>query len=371
MVDERVNARMRGVLDDLVASGAELGLQLAVYKDGELVVDTWAGVADRATKRPVDGETLFTVFSTSKGIAATCVHMLAERGQLEYDAPIARYWPEFGGGKERATVRDAMTHSVGVPGVPPGATPETICDWEGMCAYLAAEPPAWPPGTQSGYHAYTYGWLLGELVRRVDGRPIAAFVRDEVCGPLGSPDFYFGISDKVEPRVATLEWVTDPPEVKAAPDSLAEHQIPYGSLDWFNRPDVRRASIPGAGGITTARWLARHYAVLIGEVEGVRLLSADRIAKATTPQHDGPDFISGLPARRALGYSLGGLPDSPTGPRATAFGHGGAGGSLGYADPERGLAVGFTKTLLTRHPDLSTSHTLRVMDRLRETLGAI
>src|SRR5438552_4956114 len=106
MVDERVNARMRGVLEDLVASGAELGLQLAVYRDGELVVDTWAGVADRATKRPVDGETLFTVFSTSKGIAATCVHMLAERGRLEYDAPIARYWREFGGGKERATVRD-------------------------------------------------------------------------------------------------------------------------------------------------------------------------------------------------------------------------------------------------------------------------
>src|SRR5262245_15727506 len=186
MIDERLNARMRGVLEDLVAGGRELGLQLAAYRNGALVVDTWAGVADRSTRRPVDGGTLFTVFSTSKGVAATCVHMLAERGRLDYDAPIARYWPAFArAGKERAIVRDALAHKVGVPGLQPGATPETLCDWEGMCAYLAAEPPAWPPGTQSGYHAYTYGWLLGELVRRVDGRPIARFVQDEICRPLG------------------------------------------------------------------------------------------------------------------------------------------------------------------------------------------
>jgi CubicO group peptidase (beta-lactamase class C family) len=370
MVDERTNERMRGLLADLVASGAELGLQLAAYRDGELVVDTWAGVADRASGRPVDGQTLFTVFSTSKGIAATCVHLLAERGQLDYDAPIARYWPELAGaGKERATVRDALTHRVGVPGLPPGATAETICDWDGMCAYLAAEAPSWPSGTQSGYHAFTYGWLLGELVRRVDGRPIARFVQEELCRPLGSPDFYFGIPDAVEPRVATLEWVTDPPEAVPAPGSLAERQIPFGSLDWFNRPDVRRAAIPGAGGITTARWLARHYAALIGVVDGVRLLPPERVGAASTLQFEGPDFISGMAARRALGYSLGGLPHSPMGRRASAFGHGGAGGSLGYADPERGLAVGFAKTLLTRHPDLSTSHTLHVMNRLREALG--
>lgn len=370
MVDERANARMRGVIEEMVGSGAELGLQLAAYVDGELVVDVWAGVADRASGRSVDGETLFTVFSTSKGIAATCVHLLAERRQLDYDAPMARYWPEFAqAGKGEATVRDALAHRVGLPCLPAGATPERICDAEGMCAWLAAEPPAWRPGQESGYHAFTYGWLLGELVRRVDGRPIAAFVQEELCRPLGSPDFYFGIPDAVEGRVATVEWVADPPEVVAEPGSLAERQIPYGSLDWFNRADVRRASIPGAGGITSARWLARHYAALVGEVDGVRLLPAERVRAATSVQFEGLDFIGGLVARRGLGYSLGGLPHSPMGPRASAFGHGGAGGSLGYADPERGLAVGFGKTLLTRHPDLSTSHTLRVMERLRETLG--
>jgi CubicO group peptidase (beta-lactamase class C family) len=370
MVDARASERMGGVLADLVASGAELGLQLAAYRRGELVVDTWAGVSDRMSGRPVDGDTLFTVFSTSKGIAATCAHLLAERGQLDYDAPIARYWPEFAqNGKARATVRDALSHRVGVPRLPAGVTPEQLCDWDGMCAFLAAEAPAWEPGTRSGYHALTYGWLVGELVRRADGRPIAELVRDELCRPLGSPDFYFGIPDAVEPRVATLEWAPEPPAVTPEPGSLLERAIPDGSLDWFNRPDVRRAAIPGGGGITSARWLARHYAALIGPVDGVRLLPAERVAAATRLQTEEIDLVAGGVPRRALGYGLGGLPDSPLGPRATAFGHGGAGGSLGFADPERGLAVGFTKTLLTRVVDPSKSHTLHVMDRLREALG--
>jgi CubicO group peptidase (beta-lactamase class C family) len=369
-MDERANQRMRGVLEQMVASGAELGLQLAVYRDGKLVVDTWAGVADRRSGRVVDGDSLFTVFSTGKGIVATCIHMLAERGKLEYDAPIARYWPEFAqNGKGTTTVRDALTHRVGVPLMPPNATPADLCDWDRICAYLAAEAPVWTPGTQSGYHAYTYGWLLGEILRRVDGRPIARFVAEELCQPIGAPDFYFGIPDAVEPRVATLEWVIDPPEVVPEPGSLAERQIPFGSLDWFNRPDVRRASIPGAGGITSARWLARKYAALIGPIDGVRLLSQSQLEVATTLQYEGVDAINQTAARRALGYTLGGLPHAPTGTRTTAFGHLGAGGSLGYADPERGLAVGFTKTLLTRHPDLSTSHTLHIMNHLREALG--
>src|SRR5688572_6174893 len=157
MVDQRANERMRSVLDELVASGLELGLQLAAYKDGELVVDIWSGVADRATKRPIDSDTLFTVFSTSKGIAATCAHILAERGKLDYAAPIARYWPEFArSGKAHTTVADALTHRVGVPQLPANATPELICDWDAMCAYLAETAPAWEPGTKVGYHAFTY-----------------------------------------------------------------------------------------------------------------------------------------------------------------------------------------------------------------------
>jgi CubicO group peptidase (beta-lactamase class C family) len=370
MIDQRANERMRGVLEDLVASGAELGLQLAAYRHGELVVDTWAGVADRATERPVDGQTLFTVFSTSKGIAASCAHILAERGKLAYDAPIAHYWPEFAqNGKAGATVADALAHRIGVPRLPPNVTPAQLCDAEAMAAYLAAEPPAWEPGTKSGYHAFTYGWLVGELVRRADGRPIAQFVRDELCRPLGSPDFYFGIPDAVEPRVATLEWAPEPPEVTPPAGSLLERTIPIGSLDWFNRPDVRRASIPGAGGITSARWLARKYAALIGEVDGVRLLSPDQLARATKLQTEEEDLVAGGAPRRALGYGLGGLPDAALGSRITAFGHGGAGGSLGYADPEHGLAVGFAKTLLVRVVDPARSHTLHVMERLREAMG--
>jgi CubicO group peptidase (beta-lactamase class C family) len=165
MVDARANERMQAVLADLVASGAELGLQLAAYRRGELVVDTWAGVADRASGRSVDGDTLFTVFSTSKGIAATCAHLLAERGQLDYDAPIARYWPEFAqNGKARATVRDALSHRVGVPRLPAGVTPAQLCDWEGMCAFLAAE----APGLGAG-HAQRLPRLHLRLARRRAG----------------------------------------------------------------------------------------------------------------------------------------------------------------------------------------------------------
>ena len=371
MVDERANARMRGVLEDMVASGAELGLQLAAYRHGELVVDTWTGVADRASRRPVDGDTLFTIFSASKAITATCVHLLAERGQLDYGAPIARYWPAFArAGKERATVGDALSHRAGVPQLPPGVTPEQFCDWEGMCAFLAAEPPTWPPGTQSAYHAFTYGWILGELVRRADGRPIADFVRDELGRPLGSPDFYFGIPDAVEPRVATVEWASEPPAVPAEPGSLADRALPAATVEWFNRADVRRAAIPGAGGITSARWLARHYAALIGAVDGVRLLPAARVAAATALQTEETDLVLGGPVRKALGYWLRGAPDSSMGRSPSAFGHPGGGGSIGFADPEQGLAVGFTKTLLTRARDPSQNHTLHVMEQLRATLGA-
>jgi CubicO group peptidase (beta-lactamase class C family) len=145
------------------------------------------------------------VFSTTKGITATCIHLLAERGQVEYDAPVARYWPAFGGsGKEAVTLRDALTHRAGVPQMPDGLTPGDLGDWDRICAGIAAEAPLWEPGTQTGYHAYTFGWILGEVLRRVDGRPIARFVQEEICAPLGIRDLYVGIPDEAEARVAPL-----------------------------------------------------------------------------------------------------------------------------------------------------------------------
>ena len=204
-MDQRLNVLVQDLIDSLVASGEEAGLQVAAYVDGKLVVDAWTGIADEETGRPVDGDTLFTSWSTTKGFVATCLHILADRNLVDYDAPMAKYWPEFSAnGKEQVTVRHALTHSAGVPHMPAGVTPEMMTDWDAMCAAIVAHEPLWEPGTKTGYHAWTFGWLIGEIIRRVDGRPVAQFAREELCRPLGIEDFYLGIPDAVESRVALL-----------------------------------------------------------------------------------------------------------------------------------------------------------------------
>lgn len=367
------NAAVQALLEELIAEGTELGLQTAVYQGGELVIDAAAGLADRVSGRRVDGDTLFTSFSTTKGITATCIHLLAERGQLDYDAPVAHYWPEFGAnGKAETTVRDALTHRTGVPQMPDWVRPENLGDWDKICASIAGHAPLWTPGTATGYHGYTFGWILGEILRRIDGRQIATFVREEICAPLGIEDIYLGIPDSVEGRVATLENAPPPEGAPVPPpDALIFQAIPLvvgvtGTV--FNRPDVRRASIPGAGGIMSARALARHYAALIGEVDAVRLLPAARVAQASTLQTDDQDRVIGMPTRKGLGYFLGG-PLSPMSERGTAFGHPGAGGSIGFADPEYGLAVGITKNMMRNHLDPTRGAAYRIGQRIREALG--
>jgi len=371
MVATDATAAVQSLLEEIIASGEETGLQAAAYLNGELVIDAAAGIADPDTGRSVDGDTLFTVFSTSKGVTATCMHLLAERGQLDYDAPVARYWPEFAArGKERVTVRDALTHRAGVPQMPDGLTPEDICAWDGITAAIADLPLLWEPGTKTGYHAYTFGWILGEVLRRIDGRQIAAFVQEEICAPLGMRDIYFGIPDDVEDRVAPLigESLT---ENTGAEDTLLPRAIPphlAPSARVHNRPDVRRASIPAGGGIMSARAVARHYAALIGEVDGVRLLPPERIRIATELQTDDVDLAIGFPIRKALGYFLGG-PYSPMSERIAAFGHPGAGGSTAFADPRYGLAVGFTKNRLVTSTDPTQAAAYRVGTKIREALG--
>jgi CubicO group peptidase (beta-lactamase class C family) len=338
-------AAVQALLDELVESGAERGLQAAAYLDGRMVVDAWAGVADPATGRAVDGDTLFTVFSCSKGITATVIHLLAERGKLQYDDPIAKHWPEFAAhGKERITIRHALTHTAGLPKTPegdpnkpPGAQ---MADWGAMCRAIADLTPLWEPGTQTGYHALTFGWLLGEVARRADGRPIERIVAEDICAPLGIEAFFFGIPESAEARVAPLENDATMDEGPAAtPESRA---IPH----LFNRPDIRRAVIPAGGGIANARSLARHYAGLIGDgVDGVRLLPPERVRIATTVQTEAVDTILGRPIRKGLGYFLG-REESAMSERATAFGHPGHGGSIGFADPEYRFAFALTKNRL-------------------------
>jgi CubicO group peptidase (beta-lactamase class C family) len=337
-----LNTQVQAVLDDLVARGVERGLQVAVYLDGQLVVDAWAGVADAETGRPVDGETLFCVFSTSKGITATLIHILAERGLLEYDAPLICYWPEFGAhGKDAITVRHVLTHTAGIPQMPSGAGIAQQCDWDWMVHSLEELTPLWQPGSQAGYHAVTYGWLLGEVARRVTGVGFGQLLQDQVCAPLGIDALFFGIPDAVEPRVATMEGRPPAPQ---PPDSLAYLAVPQSALplyEWANRHEIRRATIPAAAGIANARAIARHYAALVGPVDDVRLLSAEQLALALAPQAPVKDILSGQPAGCALGYTPFGPPSAPG--ALPPFGHGGAGGSIGYADPALCLAFALTK----------------------------
>jgi CubicO group peptidase (beta-lactamase class C family) len=371
-IDSQANEAVRSLLERLVASGEELGLQAAAYHKGKLAVDAWAGIADTRTGRKVDGETLFTVFSTTKGILYTAIHLLAERGRLDYDAAVARYWPAFAArGKGRVTIRQVLTHTAGVPQMPEGAQPEDLCDWDRMCAAIADLPLLWEPGAMTGYHAFTIGWILGEVLHRIDGRSVPEFVSEEICRPLGLRSLFLGIPDEVESRVAFLEDAPLPeglPEplplwTKAIPDNLP------ASAELFNRPDIRRACIPAAGGIMSARDLARHYASLATGVDGVRLLPPRRVALAAEEQTRLPDQVFGYAARKGLGYFLHGengesISDSPD-----SFGHPGAGGSVGYADPFHELAVGFTKTLLTVQVDRNTASDVKVTAKIREVLG--
>lgn len=350
-IDSAANIKVQAVLDDLVRNGMELGAQVAAYLDGDLVIDAWSGLADQSGKTPVNGDTLFTVFSTTKGVTATCIHMLAERGQLDYDAPVAKYWPEFAAnGKAAVTLRQALTHRAGIPQMPEGVTPEMMCNWDAMCRAIADLKPLWEPGTKTGYHAFTFGWVLGEVLRRIDGRPIADFVSQEICKPLKIDGLFFGIPDDAEKRVAPLHDATHPAGAPPLPENpmmrlAIPPQVATGG-GAFNRPDVRRASIPAAGGIMNARSIARHYAALAngGSLDGATLLSPQRIAIATELQTDEIDEVIRVPFRKGLGYFLGG-PASPMF-RDSAFGHPGAGGSIGFADPERQFAFAYAKNLL-------------------------
>ena len=346
-------------IDGRVETGAEVGVQVAVYRDGELVVDAVAGLADPDSGRRMDSGTPVYTWSMGKAMTATIVHRLVERGLFGYDTPIVELWPEFGAhGKQHATVRHALTHSAGVPGIGTETTVEEICDWDRICARIAGSEPWWEPGTQMGYHAYTFGFILGEVVRRATGRRISQLLPEEIGGPLGVADeLYFGMPEAEHYRLARLVDAPGGADMMGAlpPDSPLARSAPPGlwpSAALGNRPDVLAADIP-AGGKMTARAIARMYAALIGEVDGVRLLPPECVERIVTEKVEGIDQVFGNPATFGLGFSIGRLGAEPGTDRST-IAWGGSGGTFGYADPTTGIAFALTKNLQTMNFD--TAH---------------
>lgn len=346
-----VNQHVQALLQDQIRRGTQIGTQVCAYLGAERVVDTWAGQMGEDDPRPVQADTLFSSFSTTKGVAATALHILADRGLIDYDAPVAKYWPEFArNGKGAITVRQAMSHQAGLHAVPIPLTADFVCDWQAGLDWIANGTPAWEPGTATGYHALTYAWIVGGIVQGASGRHIKDVIQEEIARPLGvEGEMYVGIPDGVEDRLATLRNPDPIPNAPVIPEDSDMRKAMPGSQDFtFNDMRIRKACIPSANGHFTARALARMYAALAngGAIDGVRLVSPERIEILKQTVTNAPDrVIMGMPLRKGIGYFMGGKVmgvHGAMGPRETAFGHPGAGGSIAFADPEVNLAVAVT-----------------------------
>jgi CubicO group peptidase (beta-lactamase class C family) len=348
------------------AERGEVGASVCITVDGETVVDLWGGLADRVKKKSWEKDTIGLVWSSTKGATALCAHMLCGRGLLDLDMPVASYWPEFAAaGKAAITVRQVLNHQAGLPAIRQPLRPGGLYDWQYMVDVLAAEAPFWEPGTRQGYHAATFGHLVGELVRRVSGKPLGEFFRDQVAGPLGL-DFYIGLPEEHERRVAPTDRPSPPPKGEPlSPFTVLLNKDPKSlqALAWLNTGrhtrardydthEAHAAVLPSQGGITNARGLAGMYTALAlgGGQRGIRLVD-----DATLFQMGAVSSALGVDAVLLIGlrFSLGFWKSSdnrkgPPGARDSlilaeeAFGHPGMGGSIGFADPKARMAFGYT-----------------------------
>jgi CubicO group peptidase (beta-lactamase class C family) len=338
------------------AERGEAGASVAVTVHGETVVDLWGGVADDSSGRPWERDTTVVVWSCTKGATALCAHILADRGELDLDAEVGRYWPEFAAnGKEAITVRMLLSHQAGLPALRRELPPGAFYDWELMTGALAAEAPFWTPGFQHGYHGLTFGFLVGEVVRRVSGSTLGAFFRAEVAGPLGL-DFRIGLPEADEARVARVIPGAPDPEHLSPMERAAftdPTSIPYlmlvnsGGYMVPGEADSRAAhaaELPSTGGITNARGLAGMYRPLAGG--GAPLVSGGTVRRMAAAESAGLDASILLPTRWTPGF-VKAVDNRRFGPGQSviyaeeAFGHPGIGGSVGFADPKAGLSFGY------------------------------
>jgi len=343
VTDITLQHAVRAALDELVAGGGEVGLQAAVMKDGVLVADAQSGVTDPAIGKPVSADSLFFAGSTAKGVLSSLVHALVAAGGLDYDLRLTEVWPEFAAnGKGDVTVRHVLMHQAGVPGLPYDLTAEQFCDWQHMCEILATAMPWWPAGTAFGYHAQTFGFLLGETLQRATGARLADLLQGVLSGPLGVADeLHFAVPASLLDRVALQVAPLGPPPPRPAPGSPLARAMPPAATPnaaFANRRDVLSAQIPSMGTMS-ARAATRLYAALLGHVPGVRLLSDEQLAAVATVVYSGPDRVMEMDN---VSWSLGYSPSRPT--RAASrpgstFGMVGTNGSAAYADIDTGVAI--------------------------------
>jgi len=334
---------VRTTLSDQIDSGADVGASVAVFLHGEPVVDMWGGWADPEKTTPWERDTITNVWSTTKTMTFLCTLMLHDRGELDYDAPVATYWPEFAAnGKDNVLVRHVMGHTAGLSGWEEPITTEQLADW-GLCTeLLAAQKPWWEPGTGSGYHAVTQGYLIGEIVRRITGESLGQWSAREVAKPLDA-DFHIGLPESEDHRVSD---VIPPPPIDVA---AMEGQVSELMIKTLMNPPVdasaahhawwRRAEIPAANGQGNARSVAAVQSIVAGRgaARGVRLLSPEGIEPVFDEQANGIDKVLGVPLRMGMGYGLSNPPDMPIGPRACYWG--GYGGSVIVMDTDAELTI--------------------------------
>lgn len=355
-VDGTCDSRFRAVRDAFVTNLTErgdVGAAVAVTVAGRVVVDVWGGFADRARTAPWKRDTLVNVFSVSKGLATACVLGLVSDGRLDLDAPVARYWPEFArADKASITVRHVLTHRAGLPALHAPLPDEAMFDWTVMIAAYEAQTPWWAPGTAHGYHVNSFGFLVGELIRRITGQSLGTWLRERIAGPLGA-DAHIGLPTAAHARVAEFLWPPDaragrrPDATAVSPDDLMRwcaYWNPAGisGAQWVNTAAWRAAELPSSNGHATARGIARVYAALArgGTIDGVTIVAPTVLTEALQEQSVGVDRILDRPSRFGVGFQLT-QPERPLGPNPAAFGHFGTGGSVGFCDPTADVAFAY------------------------------
>lgn len=353
-----------------LASGADLGASFCATLEGETIVDLWGGWADEARTRPWEADTIVNVYSTTKTMTALTALLLADRGELDFDAPVARYWPEFAAaGKDRVKVSHIMSHAAGLSGWKEPITVEDVYDWEKVTSLLAAQAPYWEPGAQSGYHALTQGFLVGEVVRRITGKSLGTVFREEIAEPLGA-DFHIGLPASEDGRVAEL---IPPPPGGAIGDGEQSPLVANMSRNPGINPRETRtrawraAEIPAAGGHGNARSVAEIHVLLAngGVAKGKRLLSEAGCRKALELQIEGTDLILGTPARFGMGF---GLPSATVPlPNPNSIFWGGYGGSLIIIDMDARTTIGYAMNKMAG----TTTGDMRAMGMAMAVWGAL